>query len=117
MTRSPTIEFGLRALATGYSFRTGRGLQTDIIALQSTVLRCVHGDQRAREMVLAFVQVAPNDPEAAGVALLDQVHEWMGGLSDEVRYGIQKSAAPGALYLQQERTVQRYDWQDRADLK
>lgn len=117
MTRSPRIKFGLSALATGYNFRTGQGSQPDIMALLSDALRCVHDDQRAREMVLEFVQVAPNDPKAAGMALLDQVYEWLQSLPLETRFDIEKSATPGALYDLQERSVLRYPWQDRADLK
>lgn len=117
MTQSPTIEFGLSALATAYSARTGHCSAWDVVRLQSVTLRCVEDDRAARDMVLDFSASVRGDAQKAGEELSQAVYAWLDALPVETRYDIEKSANPGTLTDRQAQSPIQYDWQKRADLQ
>lgn len=104
---NPVIEFGLCALASALSARTGGWTSWDVIRLQATTLRCVPEDAAAREMVLDFVGAVRGDACRAGEVLQRAVYAWLDALPGALRDDIMKSANAGTLY----------EWQKRADLQ
>ncbi|WP_243612945.1 hypothetical protein [Shimia aestuarii] len=105
MTQNPRVAFGLSAQTIALKARTGQLRQADQLRLAMHFFAWMREDTGARDAVADFLTLAPEDPDAAGLAL----EAWVRAYAHEI--------APVDLAALEAATAPDYSWQERADLK